>query len=161
MKFTIQMNNIISKPPFTFITTHSFLVLIIHLFFMNLCMAQVPDSIPVIKDSTELSNPLISKIKPTPLDSQKVVKKNLFTRVFKSGKVKQFWKEGYPNPKKSAWMSLAIPGAGQIYNKQYWKLPIVYGGYTGLIILLRHNRSNYLKLRRNYIAILDLSLIHI
>ncbi len=155
MKSMIKMNPILSKSHFIFTTTIRLLGIIIHLFLANLCLAQIPDTIPSTNDSIAISNPLLKKLKRPLLDSQTVVKKNLFTRVFKSGKVKQFWREGYPNPKKAVWMSLALPGAGQIYNKQYWKLPIVYGGYTGLILLLRHNRFNYLKLKRNYIAILD------
>lgn len=33
-----------------------------------------------------------------------------------------------PDPKRATWYSIVCPGLGQIYNRSYWKLPIVYGG---------------------------------
>ena len=35
-----------------------------------------------------------------------------------------FWK---PDPMRSVWLGAIVPGLGQIYNRSYWKLPIVYG----------------------------------
>lgn len=54
------------------------------------------------------------------------------------------------SPKKAAIRSAIIPGWGQIYNKKYWKLPIVYGalGTTGAIFF--YNLNNYKDLKLAY-----------
>ncbi len=52
--------------------------------------------------------------------------------------------------KKAALLSVAFPGAGQIYNKKYWKLPIIYAGAAGLIYSLQFNHSRYVKYRNAY-----------
>jgi hypothetical protein len=36
-----------------------------------------------------------------------------------------------------------VPGLGQIYNRKYWKLPIVYGGYMGFLYAVTWNNKNY------------------
>ena len=46
------------------------------------------------------------------------------------------------SPKKAALLSAVLPGAGQIYNKKYWKLPIVYVGYGGLGTWIGLNAKN-------------------
>lgn len=46
------------------------------------------------------------------------------------------------SPTKAALLSTVLPGAGQIYNKKYWKLPIVYGGLAGLGTWVGINAKN-------------------
>jgi hypothetical protein len=48
-----------------------------------------------------------------------------------------------PSPKKASIYAALFPGLGQIYNQKYWKLPIVYGGYVGLIYIFGWNNNNY------------------
>lgn len=55
---------------------------------------------------------------------------------------KSFFKDDYPSPKKAALLAV-IPGMGQIYNKKYWKLPIVYGALGGVIYSIRFNSIRY------------------
>lgn len=40
--------------------------------------------------------------------------------------------EFVPDPTRAVWLSALCPGLGQVYNRRYWKLPIVIGGYLGL-----------------------------
>ena len=52
-------------------------------------------------------------------------------------------KRWIPNSNKTVWLSLVIPGAGQIYNRKYWKLPIIYGGFVGCAYALTWNGQMY------------------
>lgn len=59
---------------------------------------------------------------------------------------------------KVCWISTVLPGYGQIYNKQYWKLPVLYGTVgAGLALYLSENRK-YKPLKREYEAYTDKSL---
>jgi len=48
-----------------------------------------------------------------------------------------------PNPTKATWLALVIPGGGQIYNRKYWKLPIIYEGFAGCAYALTWNSNMY------------------
>ena len=60
-----------------------------------------------------------------------------------------------PDPKKALWMAIVIPGGGQIYNKKYWKLPIIYGGFLGCLYALSWNNTMYHDYARAFIDITD------
>jgi len=63
--------------------------------------------------------------------------------------------EKYHSPKKAGYMSAILPGLGQVYNKKYWKLPIIYGGFAVLTYNIINNNTNYIKFRDAYIARID------
>ena len=57
----------------------------------------------------------------------------------------------YQNPHKAAILSAIIPGLGQVYNKKYWKVPIVYAGFGTFAFFIHYNEKGYLKWRQAYI----------
>ena len=101
------------------------------------CLAQAPEANK--PDTTSRVLPAASN------RSQDSTKTNFLKKVFQPG---------YPNPEKAAALSLVLPGAGQIYNKRfsYIKVPIIYAGYTGLIISGEFNRSERNKLQKALVA---------
>ena len=60
-----------------------------------------------------------------------------------------------PDPVKATWLALIVPGGGQIYNKKYWKLPIVYGGFVGCLYAYNWNGQMYKDYRQAYLDIMD------
>ena len=76
----------------------------------------------------EMTTPPSIEVEPIPNDSlQKAINPVV-------------WK---PDPTKATWLALIIPGGGQIYNKKYWKLPIIYGGFAGCAYALTWNGNMY------------------
>lgn len=60
-----------------------------------------------------------------------------------------------PNPKRALWLSLVLPGAGQIYNRKYWKLPIFYGGFLGCTYAFLWNQQMYRDYSQAYLDLMD------
>ena len=60
-----------------------------------------------------------------------------------------------PNPTKAVWMSALFPGLGQLYNRRYWKLPIVVGAYMGLGYATNWNNTMLRDYTRAYSDIMD------
>ena len=70
-------------------------------------------------------------------------------------KVKRDWGTWRPNPQRALWLAMVIPGAGQIYNRKFWKLPIIYGGFIGCIYALTWNNQMYKDYSQAYLDIMD------
>lgn len=60
-----------------------------------------------------------------------------------------------PDPKKSLWYAIIFPGGGQIYNRKYWKLPLIYGGFLGCIYAMNWNNTMYKSYAQAYLDITD------
>ena len=76
----------------------------------------------------EMTSSTTPQVSPTPTDS---INGALNKKVF------------IPNPTKATWLALVIPGGGQIYNRKFWKLPIIYGGFAGCADALTWNNKMY------------------
>jgi hypothetical protein len=51
------------------------------------------------------------------------------------------------NPRKAVFMSAIVPGLGQVYNKKYWKVPIIYGAGGAFVYYLGYYQDKYTKFR--------------
>ncbi len=60
-----------------------------------------------------------------------------------------------PNPTRAVWMSALFPGLGQVYNRRYWKLPLVAGGFLGLAYATSWNNGMLVDYTRAYRDIMD------
>ncbi len=83
-------------------------------------IASRPDSVEIILGDAELTGSLM------PEDTVPPIKESPYDR----------WEEREvafnPDPTRAVWMAALFPGLGQLYNRRYWKLPIVIGAYMGL-----------------------------
>ena len=56
-----------------------------------------------------------------------------------------------PDAIKAVWLGVIFPGAGQMYNRSYWKLPIVYGAFMGCAYAISWTNNRYTNFKTAYI----------
>ncbi len=59
------------------------------------------------------------------------------------------------NPQKAALYSAILPGAGQIYNRKYWKAPIAWGGLGACVYFIHRNNAEFQRYKTAYLAQVD------
>ena len=102
-------------------------------------------------DSLDRRNQQELKLLEAPVDTASLVMKTDSIQKKMSQPKKRF----VPNSNRSVWLAMVFPGAGQIYNRKYWKLPIVYGGFVGCTYALTWNNKMYKEYSQAYLDIMD------
>lgn len=59
------------------------------------------------------------------------------------------------SPHKAAIYSAILPGLGQAYNKKYWKIPLVYGGFAAFGYFINFNNNRYKMFKMYYSDLTD------
>ena len=59
------------------------------------------------------------------------------------------------DPRKALLYAAVLPGLGQIYNKKYWKLPLVYGGFIGIGYAINFYQDGYTRYRGELFQVLE------
>lgn len=114
------------------------LLLIIHQFVYSQATDTIPD---VIADTSNVPTEKIPVIPDTIQYNEKVITKTA------TGKDTTVIKKKVHSPKQATIRSAIIPGWGQVYNKKYWKVPIVYAGIGIPAYLFFDNKQWYNRTR--------------
>lgn len=59
------------------------------------------------------------------------------------------------DPRKATLYAAVMPGLGQVYNKKYWKVPLVYGGFGFLIYVVDIYQDQYLLFRKDLFYVIN------
>ena len=106
-----------------------YLITVLFYVYPVCCLAQASDHSG--KDSTSVAGKILLQTDTVRIDSLAKAKLQL--------EQKQFM----PNSTKAVLLSAVFPGLGQIYNRKYWKLPLVYGSFIGCAYAITWNSNQY------------------
>jgi len=122
---------------------YSYIVLSLFFVLSHVAQAETVLVVDTLKsDTVKITSLKASKIKSI-VNKAEQIHDSLTLRPFK------------PDPLKVVWMGAIIPGYGQIMNKKYWKLPIVYGGFLGCAYAVSWNSTIYESYKTAYRDIID------
>lgn len=99
----------------------------------------------LIADSIKQTNKRKLELTTTHLNAQKIA----------ADSIKKHKPLFIPNSTRATWLAAVFPGAGQIYNKKYWKLPIIYGGFVACAYALSWNSKYYKEYSQAYLDIMS------
>ena len=113
----------------------------------------------VVEDAFTL-NSATDSLSFTPVDTVAIVDSPQLQEMFADGTLSDSVPESarkvfIPDPTKAVWYSALCPGLGQIYNRRYWKLPIVIGGFLGLGYGASWNNTMLTDYTRAYYDLMD------
>ena len=140
---------------------HQRLLMILILAIITLAKAQAQTDSSYIEPALEATDSLrrqmgiSDKAVEKQLDKIKKMPLLLNDTVATQKKQKRDWATWSPDPQRALWMALVIPGGGQIYNRKYWKLPIIYGGFMGCLYAMSWNNTMYKDYSQAYLDIMD------
>lgn len=110
-----------------------------------------PDSLPeakIIKQVADTLRPILKEVvRPDELAKLQNAEDSIPVTIIT--------KPGGPIPKKSAIYSLILPSLGQIYNRDYWKLPFVYAGLGAAVYTIHWNTLRYNDYLKPYLSSID------
>ena len=111
--------------------------------FLLACPAAA-QQLPTDSTASQVASPSVSSqptaVDPSPSAASEAIYKPLPTQ---------------PNPKRAGLYSALLPGAGQAYNHEYWKIPIIYAGIATSAYFYNFNRTRYRTYRQAYISRID------
>lgn len=119
----------------------------------TLATVQHSDSLVIVQQPDSLTD--VDTVAPQevsiPLAAESISIDSLAYAAIQSLKPKTF----KPEPIRSQWLAMVLPGGGQIYNRKYWKLPILYGGFLGCAYALTWNGQMLRDYSQAYLDITD------
>ena len=95
--------------------------------------AQTPDT-ALTKKKTLAKDTLVATKSDTDITRQRIIKPK---------KEKIYHPDSTHSPRTAIMRSLIVPGLGQIYNRKYWKVPLIYAGLGAVVYFFNFNNNYY------------------